>query len=549
MFSGLLDELDKTVPPSRTLFYVLCSLDTERISLTALEIGAQAIAEQGRSALRGPLGEPAHRASSFTYLFRCPCKRTRISSVSAGPSGSTEAVSSILVHKEDRGTVVENLARLSLARLTSHCVLTIHDLTRDSVFAHISKGGDNDPINLAARLVSEALCSVRDPESPGSWPLCAELVPHLRHHVSNNSGACKSGSVKYQAAVVASQYLQASGHYHPSEDLLNWVLNCDAITRLDVDDPERLRIIDLLGLSSREIGNYNEARRLCQLALVGRENMLGRDHLDTLTSANNLATVYICQAKYDEAEVLHRRAVAGREKPLGHEHPTTLTSASNLAIVYSHQRKCDEAEVLQQRTFAACEKTLGRDHPDTLSSANNLAILYSSQGKYDEAATLYQHALAGREKALGRDHPNSLTSANNLATLYSRQGKYDEAEVLHLRAFAGREKALGGDHPDTLTSANNLATVYSHQGKHDEAEALHQRAFTGQQKALGDDHPDTLTSAYNLATVYIHQGKYNEAELFYHCALDGREKALGYNHPDTLASVYNLATVYIPKQI
>jgi len=43
-----------------------------------------------------------------------------------------------------------------------------------------------------------------------------------------------------------------------------------------------------------------------QRVLEGREKALGKEHLDTLTSVNNLASVLRCQGKYEEAEQMNR---------------------------------------------------------------------------------------------------------------------------------------------------------------------------------------------------------------------------------------------------
>ena len=74
-------------------------------------------------------------------------------------------------------------------------------------------------------------------------------------------------------------------------------------------------------------------------ALVGREQVLGAEHPNTLTSVSNLASVLGRQGKYDEAEQMNRRALAGREQVLGAEHPDTLTSVYCLAYLFHCQYK------------------------------------------------------------------------------------------------------------------------------------------------------------------------------------------------------------------
>jgi tetratricopeptide (TPR) repeat protein len=102
---------------------------------------------------------------------------------------------------------------------------------------------------------------------------------------------------------------------------------------------------------------------------------------------------------------------------LGCEHPDTLTSMNNLASIYYYQGKYADAEPLYKEALAGCQKALGLEHPDTLGSMNNPALLYKHQGKYADAEPVYKEGLAGCGKALGLEHPETLRFMNNLALL------------------------------------------------------------------------------------------------------------------------------------
>jgi tetratricopeptide (TPR) repeat protein len=243
--------------------------------------------------------------------------------------------------------------------------------------------------------------------------------------------------------------------------------------------------------------------------------------------------------KYDEAGKLYQRQLEGREKELGVRHPDTLKSVNNLALVLCEQGKYKEAEKLHRRALEGSEKELGVRHPNTLKSVNNLASVLCEQGRYKEAEKLHQRALEGSEKELGVRHPDTLTSVNNLALVLCEQGKYEEAEKLHRRALEGSEKELGVHHPNTLKSVNNLALVLCGQGKYKEAEKLHQQALEGREKELGVRHPETLISVQNLAGLSCRMQRYNEATDLYQRACDGLTQALGPQHPWTVECCNN----------
>ena len=291
-------------------------------------------------------------------------------------------------------------------------------------------------------------------------------------------------------------------------------------------------------------GRYEEAEKLYLRALEGLEEKLGPKHLDTLSTAQNLAGVYRDQGRYEEAEKLNQRTLEGYEEKLEPKHPNTLRIAQNLAVVYRDQGRYEEAEQLYQRTLEEYEEKLGPKDPDTLRTVQNLAVVHRHQGRYKEAEQLCHRALEGRKEKLGPKHTDTLSTAQNLAGVYRDQGRYEEAEQLYLRTLEGYKEKLGPKHPDALRTAQNLAVVYRNQGRYEEAEQLYLRALEGGEEKLGPKHPDTLRTVQNLAVVYRNQGRYEEAEKLYHRALEGREERLGPKHPDTLRTAHNLAGVY-----
>jgi tetratricopeptide (TPR) repeat protein len=178
-------------------------------------------------------------------------------------------------------------------------------------------------------------------------------------------------------------------------------------------------------------GKYNFAETLATQALEAREKVLGAEHLDTLTSVNNLASVLMVQGKFETAQELHYRALVGREKALGKEHLDTLTSIDNLAWVLERQDKLGVAEAMTRQALERREKALGKEHPDNLSSMDNLAWVLNRQNKHERAEEIAQQTLKGRSKVLGKEHPSTLTSTSTLASILSSQSKHEAAEEMY----------------------------------------------------------------------------------------------------------------------
>ncbi len=98
------------------------------------------------------------------------------------------------------------------------------------------------------------------------------------------------------------------------------------------------------------MGDYQQARTLDEDTLARSRRVLGEDHPDTLTSANNLARDLSELGDYQQARTLDEDTLARRRRVLGEDHPDTLASAENLAEVL---RKLGEAPAVVGRSASA----------------------------------------------------------------------------------------------------------------------------------------------------------------------------------------------------
>ncbi|KAF2826698.1 kinesin light chain 1 [Ophiobolus disseminans] len=252
-------------------------------------------------------------------------------------------------------------------------------------------------------------------------------------------------------------------------------------------------LLDRVGWCQHYLGQYAAAEATHRQTSLLRNEVLGPEHPDILTSMNALAQVLKSQDKYQEAEMIHRQTLALWEKVLGREHPSTLLSTSNLALVLLWQGQYTEAEAMNRQALALSEKVLGGEHPDSLMNMNNLAQALNDQGKYEEAEEIYRQTLALSEKVLGRRHDITLSSMHNLALVLDNQSKYQEADAIHGQTLMLKKQVLGHEHPSTLMSVHNLAHHFAQTQLHRESLLLYQIAYTALQAVLGVDHPFTCS--------------------------------------------------------
>ncbi|KFY44059.1 hypothetical protein V494_01665 [Pseudogymnoascus sp. VKM F-4513 (FW-928)] len=139
---------------------------------------------------------------------------------------------------------------------------------------------------------------------------------------------------------------------------------------------------------AEEIRQYEGAEVIQRRDLADKVQVLGVEHIDTLRSMSQLASVLSFQGNYEEAETFYRLALEGKSKVIGVEHPETLISMSELAAVLFTQDKKVEAEVLYSRALEEKEKVYGIGHRDTFSYVFNLQMVLESQGKHEQSREL-----------------------------------------------------------------------------------------------------------------------------------------------------------------
>ena len=245
---------------------------------------------------------------------------------------------------DDETERMEALAALAEVSLIKHDpfedgapAVTVHRLVQAVARARSElKGAAQSAVKrLIARLA--AIYPDDGYSNPASWPLCAQLTPHLL-------ASCETEIA-------------------------------DAATNSKCAD-----LLDRAGLYFHGRAAYAGARPLYERALAISEKALGPEHPYTATSLNNLAVLLRDQGDLAGARPLFERALAIHEKALGPEHPDTAASLNNLAGLLRDQGDLAGARPLFERALAISEKALGPEHPDTATSLNNLAHLLRDQG-------------------------------------------------------------------------------------------------------------------------------------------------------------------------
>jgi tetratricopeptide (TPR) repeat protein len=276
-----------------------------------------------------------------------------------------------------------------------------------------------------------------------------------------------------------------------------------------VDDQARerlcVRAIRIVGASippTKGAGDLRAARKLLRhVQMAATRHLKMREVADLQPELHRIARFLEDWESSQTVESLYVRVLRGAEEALGTKHILTLSTANDLGSLYTKRGKLQKAEEMYLRALKGFEETQGAKHMLTLDIVNNLGNLYISQGKMQEAEMMYVRALGVKERSYGTKHTSTLDTVNNLGTLYADQGRLQEAEGMLVRALSGREIALGRTHRLTLDTVNNLGLLYADQGKMKEAEEMLLRALRGYEEAWGAKHTSTLGIIHNIGNL------------------------------------------------
>ena len=145
-------------------------------------------------------------------------------------------------------------------------------------------------------------------------------MPHL---LAADLAATGSPDLRWMACN-ACWYLLARGDTRTAHDLASACASTGA-TGSAMTTSTRWAIAHYLAWALRDMGRYAEARDLDEDTLARRRRVLGEDHPDTLTSANNLAIDLRNLGEYQAARELDEDTLARHRRVLGDDHPDTLT--------------------------------------------------------------------------------------------------------------------------------------------------------------------------------------------------------------------------------
>ncbi|MCL2641274.1 MAG: tetratricopeptide repeat protein, partial [Phycisphaerales bacterium] len=272
---------------------------------------------------------------------------------------------------------------------------------------------------------------------------------------------------------------------------------------------------------------------------------------------DDLATVYLRQARYREAQPLIARAeslldkndkdqaillaslainkgwylyatgdnraaekvfVQGRDLIQKHLKDDSLVLAeliNNLGLMYGEAsipgeradpKRTAQAKVMLNKSWQMRKKLAGEESYENQESLNNIGIhlLFNSEDAngVETAINTLRNSLELSEKIYGNDHPETAVARMAMA-MALRFTNDDEAAEEQIRlAIPITEKHFGKDHPDRQYELAILGQIEQSRGNHDEAKKLFLESLRIAETTFGPDHENVTSPLMNLQNLY-----------------------------------------------
>lgn len=274
-----------------------------------------------------------------------------------------------------------------------------------------------------------------------------------------------------------------------------------AKTKLEPDHPKTLSLVAKLANLRHSAGLFQEAKRLHQLVVEGRQRRLGSTHEDTIASMSDLARTLMNLGETDHGLELQHRVLAERRRTWSGEHRKTLIAINNLAAYLRMAGHLRQARELAEQALSIRQRVFGDQHASTNFSRATLARTLYEEGEHARAQALAQQLLEYRQARLGPEHPLTIGSMILLASTLRAQRDLSGARSLLEQAMAAKESAQVIGHPVSLKTMHELAMTVFAQGNPVEARCLLEQALAAARNQLGDQHKLTLKIVDDLALI------------------------------------------------
>ena len=154
---------------------------------------------------------------------------------------------------------------------------------------------------------------------------------------------------------------------------------------------------------------------------------------------DQLANVYVQDARYDTAFVLYEKALGLAHAEFGPDHLAVSNALNNVGTAHQYQENYVEAVAYYEQSLKIRKEALGEKHPRVSSSLYNIAQCKRQLGAFDQAAALLSEVLEIRKAKYGLRSPLVARTYLSMGINSAMTHQYDLAGQYYNAAYQALE--------------------------------------------------------------------------------------------------------------
>ncbi|KMW58755.1 kinesin light chain-like protein [Candidatus Rhodobacter oscarellae] len=274
-------------------------------------------------------------------------------------------------------------------------------------------------------------------DDPGTWPLCARLVPHAEALKSHTPGPGQFGVALDYVLNQAALFLNARGDFDGAIDLLRRSVALSEELHKDNAKELATALGNLAGHLQEREETWDEAEATYLRALKIKEEILVPSDPSLAITLSNLGNLHRRRKNFAKAVELTERATEIDKVALGEISTNYAIDLSNLGAIYYDWGNESGDPVHRKKEVEYTEKSAeitralrGTRHPEVTARLNNLAVMYANQGDMARAAEDMAKAVAIDLSLDQLRHPETQRHIAELLHLWTASGQKYKAQRL-----------------------------------------------------------------------------------------------------------------------
>jgi serine/threonine-protein kinase len=312
-------------------------------------------------------------------------------------------------------------------------------------------------------------------------------------------------------------------------------------------EPEiQAELYQTVGALYENLGKFDEANRLLNLALNERRSLFGPEHPQVAESMVALGLLRDSQGQLPEAERLVREGLAIAKRRYPANHPAVAQAATALGQVLADRGAYSTAIPILEEVVRV-QSAKGGATPELMAALHALAEAQFSDGHYEASQSVEERLLPLYRQTYGEPHPRVADVLMTLGQIQHDLGHYAEAEKFERQGLGMIQAWYGKDSPEAATDMTIFARTLVYENRFDEAVDLLQQSLTIKERIFGKVHPAVASSLNDLGNAASKQGKYDLAEQYFEREADIYRAVYGEHHYLYATASSNLGSVYMGR--